>query len=125
MCTAEALYTTLYSNHYTAILQPFFLFYSLICLLQLQSVVVVLLMNCVLALLVSNYIYHYPHCSRRTYCIVLAMCIYMSALPCPPPPRPCSKNLDVDEVTVDANANWTAVEKPMDSKDDEGIPRDI
>ncbi len=86
MCTAEALYTTLYSNHYTAILQPFFLFYSLICLLQLQSVVVVLLMNCVLALLVSNYIYHYPHCSRRTYCIVLAMCIYMSALPCPPPP---------------------------------------
>ncbi len=48
------------------------------------------------------------------------MCI--SASPCPP--LPCSKNLDVDEVTVDANANWTAVEKPMDSKDDEGMPRD-
>ena len=32
-----------------------------------------------------------------------------------------SKNMDVDEVTIDANANWIPVDKPLDSKDDEGI----
>ena len=32
----------------------------------------------------------------------------------------CSKNMDVDEVTIDATANWTPVEKPLDSKDEEG-----
>ncbi len=49
-----------------------------------------------------------------------ATVVWESASPSPP----CSKNLDVDEVTVDANANWTAVDKPVDSKDDEGMPRD-
>ena len=33
----------------------------------------------------------------------------------------CSKNMDVDEVTIDASANWTPVEKPLDSKDEEGM----
>ena len=28
--------------------------------------------------------------------------------------------MDVDEVTIDAAANWTAVEKPLESKDEEG-----
>ena len=31
-----------------------------------------------------------------------------------------SKNMYVDEVTIDANANWIPVDKPLDSKDDEG-----
>ena len=30
------------------------------------------------------------------------------------------KGLDVDEITIDASANWTAVDKPLDLKDEEG-----
>lgn len=28
--------------------------------------------------------------------------------------------MDVDEITIDASANWTAVDKPQDLKDEEG-----
>jgi len=30
------------------------------------------------------------------------------------------KHLDVDEITIDASASWTPVDKPQDMKDEEG-----
>ena len=32
----------------------------------------------------------------------------------------CRKGLDVDEITIDASASWTPVDKPLDMKDEEG-----
>ena len=35
---------------------------------------------------------------------------------------PCfrSNNMDVDDITIDSSANWKAVDRPTDNKEDEG-----
>ena len=35
-------------------------------------------------------------------------------------PLTCRKGMDVDEITIDASASWTPVDKPQDLKDEEG-----
>ena len=45
---------------------------------------------------------------------VLPCCVYLYY------PLTRRKGLDVDEITIDASANWTAVDKPQDLKDEEG-----
>lgn len=31
-----------------------------------------------------------------------------------------SNNMDVDDITIDSSANWKVVERPKDTKEDEG-----
>ena len=53
------------------------------------------------------------HCNYM-HCDVSCMhCVDRSA------PFTYSKGSDVDEITIDPSANWTPVDKPKDSKDDE------
>ena len=40
--------------------------------------------------------------------------------PPPPPPPPHRRGLDVDEVLVDAAADWKPIEKSPDVKDEDG-----
>ena len=54
-----------------------------------------------------------PSCLKLLlmYYQVVYICMY---------PLTRRKGLDVDEITIDASANWTAVDKPLDLKDEEG-----
>ena len=54
-----------------------------------------------------------PSCPKLLlmYYQVVYICMY---------PLTRRKGLDVDEITIDASANWTAVDKPLDLKDEEG-----
>ena len=54
-------------------------------------------------------------------CAILYVCVCVCVCVCLCFISHYRKGMDVDEVTIDLSAEWLPVEKPKDSRDDEGV----